>query len=98
MSSNNDQPMKSTAEGNAKIEAWKEAQKRLERARREVNSAECDLANATNALGKWLMPPDAKQGEKIAIWYVDSLVEATMVDLHSFEVSLRYRGREWGRR
>lgn len=93
----NDAPMKSTAEGNAKIEAWKRAQRRLEQAKSEVSLAETELLNATNYLDKWLLPVDAKKDEKFAIWYVDSLIEATMIDQHNFKVSLRIKGREWNR-
>lgn len=95
----NDSAMKLTREGDSLVRSWKHAQDRLARAKQEVNSAECELSNATNALGKWLMPTDAKDGETFAIWYVDSLVQVEKVKngMHDFRLSLRARGREWAK-
>lgn len=93
--------MRLTVDGEAKAKAWKRAEERLASAKSEVNSAETDLKNMTNEFGRWLMPPDAKVGEAISVWMGDSLVQAEMTDKNghgTFRVSLRYRGREWGRR
>ena len=93
--------MRLTSDGEAKANSWKQAEARVKRAEAELRSAECDLANATNAFGRWLMPPNAKKGETAAVWMGDTLVQAEMTDENghgSFKVSLRYRGKEWGRR
>lgn len=50
------------------IRRWERAEQRLDAARREVSAAQCELANATNALGKRLDPGDMADGETIAIW------------------------------
>ena len=42
------------SEGKRLIEAWTAAQKRLDRAKSEVGSAECDVTNTRNALAKWM--------------------------------------------
>lgn len=92
--------MKLTAEGDRLVKEWSLAQKRLERAKSELLSAECALVNTTNALGKWLMPPDAKQEEKFSVWYVDSLIQVEKlgnVTSNDYKVELRYRGREWSK-
>lgn len=91
-----DEPMKTTAEGERLIKDWQFAQTRLERTRQEVNSAECAVMNAANALGKWLMPPNATDGDKAAVWFHDSLVEGERKDIHTYVVRLRYRGKHWG--
>ena len=50
------------------ITDWDNATERLERLRQEVNSAECALRNATNALAKWLTPDDSEDAERFSIW------------------------------
>lgn len=34
-----------------------------------------DVQQTEAALAKWLAPPDAKPGEKIAVWFGDSLIQ-----------------------
>ncbi len=50
------------------VQKWNTAQERLERLKQELNSAECEVRNATTALAKWLTPDDGKDGEKFSIW------------------------------
>lgn len=50
------------------IRQWEADQDRVARLRQELNSAECALRNATNALAKWLTPDDGKDDEKFSIW------------------------------
>ena len=66
-----------TREGEKKIERWQRAIERLRSAKDQVNRAECELTNATNDLGRWLMPDDARIGEPIGVWYGDALITAT---------------------
>lgn len=85
-------------DGDKLIKDWLHAQRRLEGAKREVNSAECDLLNSTNALAKWMLPDDAKPGEKIAVWYGDSLIQVEPPPCHPVpggdaKVTVRQRGR-----
>lgn len=84
-------------EGTRLIKNWEVAKRDLERARSAVNSAECELANSTNALAKWLLPDDAIPGEKICVWHLDSLiqVEATADGMSDAKITLRTRGREY---
>lgn len=84
-----------TPEGERLIKDWQAAQERLVRARSEVNGAECAVNNAMNALGRWLAPDDAEKGEKIAVWYGDSLVQVEIVNPFSndYEITIRQRGR-----
>ena len=62
-------------EGRDLIERWQHATEALARAKSQVNSAECELTNAINALGKWMLPPDAKKGEAFCIWWGDSMIQ-----------------------
>lgn len=86
-----------TSEGKRLIERWLSAQNELEHCKSRVNSAECDLSKSQRDLAKWLLPDDAKPGEKIAVWFGDSLiqVEAPGSDITSggARVSVRKRGK-----
>lgn len=98
-----DKPMKLTSEGNTKALDWKHAQERLARAKSEVNRAECDLANAVTAFGKWLTPTDAKPGETFNVWFIDTLIACSKKEPGKnygggdYDISLRTTGREWTR-
>jgi len=93
------EPDTATGEGKRLIERWEQAKKGLEYAKSQVNSAECELANATNALAKWMLPEDAAPGEKICVWHLDALiqVEASKDGMHDAIVTIRKRGREYQR-
>lgn len=82
-----------TKEGKDLIDRWRSALEEQRRAESRLNSAQCEVSNATNALGKWLVPGDAVMQEKFCIWYGDSLIEAAKKDQNSFSVNVRKRGR-----
>lgn len=64
------------------------------RLRRNVIQAGIDLAKATDLLAKWLLPGDAKPGEKIAVWYGDSLVQVEAPhDGQKPTITVRTRGK-----
>lgn len=86
-----------TAEGRRLVDCWINTQRGLERAKAALNRAECDLQNAQNALARWMLPEDARTGEKIAIWHGDSLIQVEVIGLGSDPcVTLRLRGKRWG--
>lgn len=92
-----------THDGEQHIKAWLSAQERLQRAKDELNRAQCDLANSTNALAKWILPEDAKPGEKICVWYYDALIQVEPSPHHPNPggdaiITTRKRGREFSRR
>lgn len=66
-----------TADGEALVKSWVSAVQRVERLKAELNRATCDRDNTESALSKWLLPPDAVVGEKVAVWLGDSLIQAT---------------------
>ncbi len=82
-----------THEGKAHIERWQRAITQLADAKSAVNRADCELSNATNALGKWLMPDDAMEGEKFCVWHGDLLIAAENKGNHAYVVTVRKRGR-----
>lgn len=63
------------SEGKRLIELWLTARNRVENLDMQRSSAACDVLNAEAALAKWLAPDDAKPGEKIAVWFGDSLIQ-----------------------
>jgi len=66
---------------------------RLADAQRKVSRESCAANNARNALGKWLMPYDAKVGEKFSVWHLDSLIEVTVTNGDP-ELRIRTRGKQ----
>ena len=66
-----------TTQGEALVKDWASAKERVARLAAELNRAQCDRDNAESALSKWLLPPDAVVGEKVAVWFGDSLIQAT---------------------
>jgi len=83
-----------TNEGKRLIDAWVSATQALETAKSRVNSASCDVSNTTRALAKWLLPDDAKFGEKIAVWHGDSLIQVELVNDHREHIiTVRTRGK-----
>lgn len=88
-------PTDPTKEGADLIERWKNAQKNVTRAEGELSRERCALSNAVNALGKWMLPNDAKDGERYCIWYGDSLIQVSRekTDGHDYKINARTRGR-----
>ena len=82
-----------TSEGERLIQQWHTATQNLKDAYLRINGLECNLANARNALGKWLMPSDAKVGEKFSVWHLDSLIEVTVTNGDP-ELRIRTRGKQ----
>lgn len=89
--------MEVTSDGERLIKAWLGAQESVQRAKSNLNGAECDLSNTQEALAKWLIPEDAKPGEKFSVWFGDSLIQVEIPSPgdHSTrkKVTVRKRGR-----
>lgn len=86
-----------TDEGKRLIDRWVAARDAKKRAEDALNREQCEVANSTNALGKWMCPPDARDGETFCVWYGDSLIAVTRKDEHTFDIVIRSRGREASR-
>lgn len=85
-------------QGRELIRAYQDAVERKSRAERELNAASCSKRNAINALAKWMLPADAKPGERFCVWDrdkhdVECLFEVTAPSHEAAEpqVALRYR-------
>ena len=61
-------------QGEELVSRWENALAAVEDAKRVLNRAECDLGNATTALGKWMTPSDAKPGETFSVWHGSELL------------------------
>lgn len=84
-----------TSEGERLVKAWLDAKQEVDRTKSHLNRAECDVTNTQNALAKWMLPEDAKPGEKIAVWYGDSLiqVEVPLQSHMTAPITIRKRGK-----
>lgn len=83
-----------TADGKRLIDAWMGTEQEIDALKRNLSGAECRRSNAINALGKWMMPEDAKDGEVFCVWYGDSLISVTpRNNKMDFEIKIRKRGK-----
>lgn len=64
-----------TTEGRRLVEAWTNARQLVTQCHRRLSEAQGIERETEAALAKWLAPSDAKPGEKIAVWYGDSLIQ-----------------------
>lgn len=80
-------------DGQELIKDWLETKERLESHKSSLNRAECDALNAVNALGKWAMPSDAREGEKIVMPYGRTFIEIHFVRFGTYEVKERPRSK-----
>ncbi len=83
---------KVTFVGEELITRWTQATQHVEDLKQSLIMAECAVANANNALGKWLMPCDAKIGEVFSVWHGDSLIEVTVTERDP-KLKIRSRGK-----
>lgn len=74
---------KPSVSGQKIIERFQRARQRVDQLRSETNSADVELTNATDELGKWLVPSDAKPGEKFAIWGRDMRDQECLFEVHA---------------
>lgn len=66
-----------TKVGEELVREWWAAKQRAQRLRDEASRADTEARNAELELSRWLLPSDAVQGEKVGVWFIDSLVQAT---------------------
>ena len=84
-----DSKLHPTREGERLLKDWYAARDRHERAKRDLNSAACDLANAETAFAKWMLPTDAKVGESFLMWHGTKLVQVEKTDQYDARVTIR---------
>ncbi len=72
------------------VQRWINAKTNLKRIDREQSSAQCELSNAVNELGKWLVPNDLKQGtEPFNIWFGSGIIQANRTEANNYEIKWR---------
>lgn len=81
-----------SSDGKYKIDVWLACDRVLRSHRERMKSLESDLKQAEYNLAKWLLPSDAKPGEKIAVWYGDSLIVGELDDANGGKITVRDRG------
>lgn len=71
------------------VERWGNAVDALANLKRQISSAECELSNAANDLGKFLAPDDAVDGEIFNIWYGSKILCVQKIGQHDYKISWR---------
>lgn len=88
---------KLTRQGEDLVKNWLDAQRRVASAKQLLANAYEIEREAHQALGEWILPVDANSGEKIAVWFGDSLIQSEVLAIDEgkrlFEVTIRQRGR-----
>lgn len=69
------EPVRKIAEA---INDWQKAKVRVEQTEKAAVVAKQDLMQAEQVLAEWLVPKDAKGGEKFCIWYGNSLIQVAV--------------------
>lgn len=86
--------MRVTADGEMLIKRWMSALRHVEQLTRQLFGAKAELDDAVSELAKWMLPDDARTGEKISVWFGDSLVQVECADAGStHRITVRQRGR-----
>lgn len=62
------------------VRRWIAAKRTKKRAEAQLTQANLELDSATNALGAWICPDDAKLAEGFNIWYGSGLLHAELSD------------------
>jgi hypothetical protein len=84
-----------TSEGQRVIEAWQKAIEDVDMKQRMKYAADRALEDCRKAVVKWMLPEDAKTGEKICVWMGDALIEVHVHEPRERSVvTIRKRGRQ----
>ncbi len=81
-----------TRQGHDLIQAWVNAEEQMSAAYKRAHQAKALRDAARDALANWLLPEDAKEGEKIAVWNGASLIQIEVAKPHPI-ITVRQRGR-----
>lgn len=72
------------------IARWARAGQALERATRDLRSAECEMSNSTEELGKWMVPKEPTHtDEQFNVWVGDGLLGCKRLENGNHEVKWR---------
>lgn len=72
-----------------KVKRWIEAVNHEKQCRSYLNSAETEILNSIEELGRLLSPKDAKPGEVFNIWYSNGLLRVEILAGHKYDISWR---------
>lgn len=82
-------------QGELVIVPWLRARKRVAELNAELARAEHEEEACALTVAVWLMPEDMKVGEKVAVWYLDGLIQVEARPRPEPPVlTIRKRGRE----
>lgn len=82
-------------QGELLITPWLHAKERVRQLTAQLERARADEKLAASAVTVWLMPTDAKVGEKIAVWYLDGLIQVEIFPAPTPPaLTIRTRGRK----
>ncbi len=85
-----------TREGKTLIENWQRAVQYRDRAVNDLSRTNKTLAECESRLADWMLPEDVDVGEKIAIWYGDSLIQVEVREPapnRLVRITIRLRGK-----
>lgn len=77
-----------TEKTNDLVMRWCRANAQLNRLKREINSAECELSNASTELGNWLVP-EGQNEESFNIWFGSGIIQSTRYPNGNYEIKWR---------
>ena len=80
------------------IQRWANSTERVDAAGREARSADTQLCNETDALGRLLSPSDSKKGDVFSIWHGSQLLQVTVEDLSgngTYKIEYRAKGKKY---
>lgn len=80
-------------QGDLLIKPWLHAKERVRQLEHQLENARKEEKLAASAVAVWLMPTDMKVGEKVAVWYLDGLIQIEALPAPSPPVlTIRTRG------
>lgn len=74
------------------IKEFEETKQLLNTARSDVVRRNLDMEQAERTLGEWLRPKDMVPGEKIGVWFGDSLYQVELEAVTSYPVAEGHPG------
>lgn len=70
------------------VDRWIRAKNAVKRIKAELNSSECEEANAANDLGKWLVPENQNE-TPFNIWFGSGIIQAIRSQNGEYKISWR---------
>lgn len=80
-----------TATGERLLKEWLAAAEEAQRHRRSAERYTNAEKEAEAAFGKWLLPEDAAEGEKVCMWNGSNLIQVEKLEDDEVRVSIRIR-------